>query len=256
MTKPFPYVLRASGPTCLGLIVLQSDETVEEDFRRLVPRSIRLLVSRVPSGAEVTPETLGAMEGHLTEAAALFPEGAWFDAVGYACTSGTAQIGADRVAERVRAGARTRGVTNPVTALVEACRSEGLGRIAFLSPYMESVSDRIRTVLDEAGVETPVFGTFGVPEEAKVARIDAASIRDAARSLAATGGVDALFMSCTNLNTLGVIAPLEAELGLPVFSSNLVLAWHMLGVAGAARVARPRDLLGPAEPPPGRQQPD
>jgi maleate isomerase len=243
MTRAFPYVLRDLDPTCLGLIVLQSDETVEHDFRRLLPDSVRLLVSRVPSGAEVTPETLGAMEGHLTEAAALFPEGARFDAVGYACTSGTAHIGAERVAERVRAGTLTRSVTNPVTALVEACRSEGVGRIAFLSPYMESVSNRIRTVLAEAGVETPVFGTFGVPEEAKVARIHAASIRDAARALVATGGVDALFMSCTNLDTLGVIGPLEAELGLPVFSSNLVLGWHMLAASGARTLGRPADLL-------------
>ena len=39
-----------------------------------------------------------------------------------------------------------------------------------------------------------------------------------------------------------MIAPLQAELGLPVLSSNLVLAWHMLTQAGVdART--PRDLL-------------
>ncbi len=63
-------------------------------------------------------------------------------------------------------------------------------------------------------------------------RIDATSIIDAARDLCADAQLDALFLSCTNLRTLEVIAPLEAELGMPVLSSNLVLAWHMSQLAG------------------------
>ena len=41
------------------------------------------------------------------------------------------------------------------------------------------------------------------------------------------GEVDAVFLSCTNLRTLDVIDEIEAELGLPVVSSNQALAWHM-----------------------------
>ena len=92
MTR-FSYALEGRRATRLGLIVLQSDETIEVDFRRLLPAAAKLLVSRVPSGTEVTPETLGAMEGRLTEAASLFPRGLAFDALGYGCTSAAAQIG-------------------------------------------------------------------------------------------------------------------------------------------------------------------
>jgi maleate isomerase len=44
--------------------------------------------------------------------------------------------------------------------------------------------------------------------------------------------VDGLFLSCTNLRTLDVIAPLEEKLKMPVLSSNLVLAWHLSQIAG------------------------
>ncbi|MDB4085456.1 Asp/Glu racemase, partial [Amylibacter sp.] len=39
--------------------------------------------------------------------------------------------------------------------------------------------------------------------------------------------VDAIFLSCTNLNTLSVIKSIEEKIGKPVLSSNQVLAWHM-----------------------------
>ena len=39
---------------------------------------------------------------------------------------------------------------------------------------------------------------------------------------------EAIFVSCTNLATYDVIAPLEAELGKPVITANQVTMWAML----------------------------
>ena len=91
-----PYTL--TGPigtkATLGLIVLQVDETIEQDFRRLFrDPAIALYVSRIPSGADLTPETIATMKTTLPDAAALLPPAASFDVVGYACTSGTTLIG-------------------------------------------------------------------------------------------------------------------------------------------------------------------
>ncbi|WP_146345314.1 maleate cis-trans isomerase family protein [Phaeobacter marinintestinus] len=215
-----------------GLIALQTDERIESDMRRLLPPDMPLFVSRVPSAPEVTRETLAQMEGHLTGAATLLPPSARFSVIGYGCTSGSAQIGTDTVADRVREGANTRGVTNPVSALLAACAALGIRRLALLSPYVAAVSDQLRTVLAENGVQTPVFGSFDVSQEARVIRIAPASIIDAAETLMRSGDADAVFLSCTNLNTLDTIAELEDRTGLPVLSSNLVLAWHMARLAG------------------------
>jgi maleate isomerase len=218
-------------PAALGLVVLQADETIEGDFRAMLPPDNPLYVSRVPSGDAVTPETLQAMAAHITAAAALLPHGARFDSVGYACTSGTAQIGVDRIAALLRAGIDTTHISEPVSALVAACRALAVRRLAILSPYVAAVSERLRDTLSAQGVETPVFGSFEEAEEARVVRIDGASILSAARDLAGQDVVDAIFLSCTNLRTLDVIDRIEGETGLPCLSSNQVLAWHMAGAA-------------------------
>ena len=73
----------------MGLIVLQSDETIEAEFRAILPQAdVATYVSRVPSAAEVTTETLAEMEAELPRAARLLPPTLAFDVVGYGCTSG------------------------------------------------------------------------------------------------------------------------------------------------------------------------
>lgn len=228
----FPYRLDPPPSATLGLIVLKEDETLEQDMRRLLPASAQLHVSRVPSGKEVTRETLAAMEAELPAAARLFPSAVRFDAVGYGCTSGTAVIGAARVAGLVRAGTETGTVTEPVSALLSACRALGVTRLAFLSPYIAEVSARLREVLAEGGVESPVFGSFDEAEEARVARIDAASVIEAATALGGAAEAEAVFLSCTNLRTLDAIAEIRRRTGKPVLSSNLVLGWHLCRLAG------------------------
>lgn len=228
----FTYSLDPAPAGVLGLIVLQEDETLEQDMRRLLPAAAQTHITRVPSGAEVTEDTLAAMEAKLPAAARLFPSAARFDAVGYGCTSGTAVIGTGRVAALVKDGCAADRVTEPVTALLAACRYLGVRRLAFLSPYVAAVSARLRAVLAEGGLQSPVFGSFDEAEEAKVARIDTASVIDAAVELGAAEAAEAIFLSCTNLRTLDAIPEIERRTGKPVLSSNLVLGWHLCRLAG------------------------
>jgi maleate isomerase len=243
--RNLPYRLTTTRPASIGLVVLQADERIENDFRRMIPNALDLLVSRVPSGTMLTRDTLARMEAHLTASADLFPRAADFCAVGYGCTSGTAEIGSARVAELIMAGVKTRSVTEPITALVAACRSLGVTSLGVLSPYVASVSNRLRSVLADDGIEVPVFGSFNEATEANVARIDSAAIYEAALDLAKDKDIDALFLSCTNLDTLEIIAPLEDALDLPVLTSNLVLAWHLCQLADTSPVRLPYRLFAP-----------
>ena len=235
----FSYTAVSIEPTRIGIIVLQSDETIERDLMAM-RGDADVFVSRVPSGQEVTAETLESMAGHITASASLFPQTISFDAVGYGCTSGTAQIGVSEIERLVKFGTQTKTVSQPVSALVAACEHLGLKRIAFLSPYIEGVSANLRQVLQDNGVETPAFGTFGEAEEFKVVRISGASVMEAATALVRDSKVDGIFLSCTNLRTLDLIMPLEAALDMPVLSSNLVLAWHLAQLSG-----NPESLSGP-----------
>lgn len=233
------YTIEPTRPTQVGVIALQADETIEPDMRRLMPPDVEYMVSRVPSGTSVTPDTLREMAGNLTASAALFPRGADMACVAYGCTSGTAEIGATTIAELVKAGVPTKTVTEPVSALIAACRYLGVARLGLLSPYIASVSDRLRDVLAASGIGVTAFASFDEPVEERVVRIASGSVIDAAVALGQDTQVDALFLSCTNLRTLDAIPAIETALGIPVLSSNLVLAWHM---ARLADTGLPRDL--------------
>lgn len=228
----YSYTRAPDGPAPLGMIVLQTDETLEGDLRRMLPVTTPLYVSRVASAPEVTPESLRAMAGQLTDAAALLPQAMAYAAVGYGCTSASAQIGTGQVAALIGGGVRTAHVTDPLSALIAACGALGITRLAFLSPYTADVSDRLRAALAQAGIETPVFGSFNEANEASVVRIAPRSILEAATDLTAQGGTQGVFLSCTNLRTLDVIEQIEARTGLPCLSSNQVLGWQLAQRSG------------------------
>lgn len=227
----FPYTLQEDNLPRLGLIVLQVDETIEQDFRRLFPPdTARIHVSRIPSGAELTPDSIATMATTLPAAASLLPDPC--DVVGYACTSGTTLIGAARVRALVQSATRTQAVTDPLTATLARCHTLGLTRIGIVSPYIASVAAPIRAAFTAAGITVPDTLSFGEDIEARVARIAPASIAEAARDLARRNTLDGIFLSCTNLRTHDILAPLSGELGLPVLSSNRCLAWHMAVLSG------------------------
>jgi maleate isomerase len=239
-----PHSLGHHRPPQIGVLVLSADETLEPDFRRLLPPPVEVLAARVPSGDHVLPETLAAMDGTLAEAAGRFPEGAAFASVGYACTSATAQIGAERLHGQITAGLGAPcPVTDPVTATLAAFRALGVSRIGLVSPYVEAVSARLIETFAASGLRVTRFGSFNVSEEARVVRIAPGSIRDAALAIG-DGDCEAVFLSCTNLRTLDVIDPIEAALGKPVLSSNTALAWHLAQLAGVAEMARIPGAVG------------
>ncbi len=217
----------------LGLIVLQADETIEPEFQRLIrDLGVALYTTRIASGQTVTPETLMAMEAALPAAAGLFPASLAFDVIGYACTSGATFIGSENLARLVRSAARTKHVTDPLNAVIAACGALGVRRLGFVTPYVMEVSAAMRAALKQHGLEIAAFGSFEQAEERTVARIDPASILDAALQVGGGAAADAVFLSCTNLRTLDIIAPAEAQLGKPVITSTQALAWHMLRTAG------------------------
>ncbi len=217
----------------LGLIVLQCDETIEHDFRRCFPQGdVAVYVSRVPSGAEVTTGTLAAMETELPRAAALLPPSLRYDAVGYGCTSGATVIGPDRVGTLVAGAADVAAVTNPLSAVRAALAAFGVTRVGLVSPYIAEVTAPLIAALELGGVTVAASVSFDEAVEARVARIDPASIEAAALDVARARGVEAVFLSCTNLRTLDLIGRVEAATGIPVVSSNQALAWHMAQLAG------------------------
>ncbi len=216
----------------LGLIVLQTDETIEHEVVPMMKRpGVALYHSRIPMPPEVSAQALAKMEEGLPVAAALFPTSLDLDVIGYGCTSAATVIGPEGVAQAIRRERPEALVTEPITAAIEACHAVDARRIGFVTPYVAEVSAKMRSMLEQNGCAVVGFGSFNEADDRRVARITAESILAAIETVAAQDNCDAVFVSCTNLRVAGIVEEAEARIGRPVLSSNLALAWHMLTLA-------------------------
>ena len=227
----------------LGVVVLQTDETLEPELRSVLGEDgVALYHSRIPNSDDVTAETLQAMAAEMPRALSLLPIGRPLDVVAYACTSASTVIGEGKVSEMIRAAHPAAETTNPISAVIAACRHLEVRRLGLLTPYSLDVSARMQALLEDAGIEIAAFASFEEASDERVARLAPASVRAAIGEVARSADVDAVFASCTNLQTFSIIDAAEADIGKPVISSNAALAWDMRRKAG----------LGPLADGPGR----
>lgn len=226
----------------LGVIVLETDETLEPELARITNLpDVALYHSRIPMVTDIRPETLGQMQRDLPAAVQLLPAALDFDVIGYGCTSGSAVIGSANVARAVQSVFPNAQVTDPLAAITAAGRALGVRRLGFITPYLPEVSQQMRLVLEQAGFEIAAFGSFEESDDRVVAKITESAIVAAATHVAGLAPCDALVISCTNLRCLRVIAQIETHTGIPVISSNQALGWHMLRLSG---INKPTPTLG------------
>jgi maleate cis-trans isomerase len=120
-------------------------------------------------------------------------------------------------------------------AILAAFRVLDARRVLLVTPYVERVHQREIDFFAAHGVAVIGGSCLGVDGNTEMARIEpnaiAAQVREAASNVVA----DACFISCAAIRSAGLIAGLEASLGIPVITSNQVLVWHALRTLGICR---------------------
>ena len=217
----------------IGLVVLASDYTLENEFKQVINQTgVDLYHSRIANAPDITPETLRAMGPTMTETASRLLPNDDLDVLAYGCTSASTVLGPDAVNDMLLAAKPMAKVTNPVSAAFAAFEAFGAKRIAVLTPYRRDVNEFVQECLERGGYEIPVFGSFNEEMDPVVCTIDEDSLRNGIRTLLAETTVDAVFVSCTSIRMMHIVETLEAEFDLPVTSSNHAMAWHCLRLAG------------------------
>ncbi|SLN26689.1 Arylmalonate decarboxylase [Falsiruegeria litorea R37] len=242
MKLPFDTDAGIGTRANLGVVVLETDETLEQEFARMthVP-GVALYHNRIPMVPEIRPETLKQMAADLPAAASLFPSSLQFDVIGYGCTSASTVIGPDGVRDAIQSARPEARVTDPLSAIIAACKALEATRLGFVTPYLPEVSAQMRDKLEDAGNTITSFGSFEESDDRVVARITPKAILNAVDAVTQGADCDAVVISCTNLRCLDIIPQAEAQAGVPVITSNQALAWHMLRLSG---VADPRPEFG------------
>ncbi|NND92241.1 MAG: Asp/Glu racemase [Granulosicoccus sp.] len=227
--RQLPFDIEEDREDCpaVGLVVLQTDETMEHELRHWLPANTRLFHTRIPNRIDINHDSLQAMKQALPESVALLPASTDFKVIAYGCTSAATVIGEQAVTDAVRSVFPGVAVTNPLSAIKARLVHLNAHRIALLTPYVPQVSQSMVDALESSGFNVVSVASFHEEHDDRVARIAQHSLLNAMTTLAGEGPVDAIVAACTNLRTRGLTERASEQLGIPVISSNAALSWHI-----------------------------
>jgi maleate isomerase len=230
-------------------VVAPFDFALDRELWRWAPDDVSLYMTRLPFvPVPVTVEMAAALSDHPTVRRAtrdvLAPEPL---VVAFACASGSFVHGADgeRLLGQSILDAGAPAATTTSGALVEALALLDTRRIAVVTPYIDSVTERLIGFLGEHGVE--VVSSVGLGLLNHIWKVGYSEV------IAAVSAVDhqdaeAVFISCTNVPTYDIIAPLERMLGKPVLTANQVTMCSALRSMGSQAMGAGQWLVEVARP--------
>jgi maleate isomerase len=209
----------------LGLMIPSSNTMMEADFARNVPARISVHTARM-----FLEDTTAAGENRMLDEfvlpAARDLGTARPHVVVFGCTSAGALRGngydaalCERISELT--GAPT---VSTIRAVREAVAAAGATRLGVLTPYIGELNEKIRGSIEADGVQVAQITGLGITDNFAIAMVTGPEIVDfavrALGGLAANGGIDAVFISCTNFGAMAVRSAISERLGLPVVTSN------------------------------------
>ncbi len=209
----------------LGFILLNTEETADDDIRALVPPDVGVFITRVRLDDPVTVENLAAVAGGLGDAARLLPEN--LDAIAYVCTSGSIAAGEAAVERAIRSAQPATTPLALVTCVVDALRHLGITRVAVGTPYLDEVNRMEAAFLDGRGFDVCAMRGLGIAGGRDMTRVAPCDIVRLAHDVC-TSDCDGIFLSCTALRAVEVVDLIEQQTGKPVVTSNQALVWRMV----------------------------
>jgi maleate isomerase len=121
--------------------------------------------------------------------------------------------------------------TSSVLALEEVLRATGVERLGLVTPYLDEIQQRIVLAFGNAGFTTVAERHLGERVNFAFAEVEPARIAAMVRAVAAERP-QAITTFCTNLDAAALAAPLERELGLPIYDTVSTAVWKSLCLAG------------------------
>lgn len=227
-------------------VVAPFDFALDRELWRWAPDDVSLYLTRlpfvpVPVTVEMAAELSDPERVRRATADVLAPGPL---VVTYACTSGSFVGGA--AGERalihgiLSAGAPAASTTSG--GLIAALGVLGLQRIAVVTPYIDSVTERLLVFLVEHGIDVVARVDLGLLDN--IWKLGYAEIVQAV-GVADVPEADGVFISCTNVPTYDIIQPLERWLNKPVLTANQVTMWAALRQIGAPLTAAGQWLAEP-----------
>jgi maleate isomerase len=216
----------------VGVLVPPANTTVEPELWDLMPRSITVHTSRLP-GRVAEDTSTGMRERFLGYNETLASSADSFgglnlDSLGYACTGASYLVGPsgeEALLAKLRAGGVNQ-VNTAARAITDVLRSMRRERIGLVSPYPAWLTELASGYWQASGFE--VSGFDHVAGVVSIYNIEPEDVVHTGLRVAETKP-DALLLSGTGMCSLEPIELLSDQLDIPVISSNVCLAWWLMG---------------------------
>ena len=204
----------------VGLLVPSVNTVAEPEFWRLIPTTSTLHAARMRNSTCDVNDAYQMLD-HAVRAADELGS-ANVNVIAFACTASSFVAGKEgerRLRDQISTSANAPAVTTS-GAVVDELRSIGARRIALYTPYPKELNLHETRFLAEHGIETVSDHGLGISTAVEIADVTSQMVLDLIARNAPPITADAIFLSCTNLATIGVIRIVERTYDLPVLSSN------------------------------------
>ena len=215
-------------------MVPSNNSVLEPEFWSRVPPGVAFYATRLPARGNLTVEAVRRMETEVDRAVDLLVATgvsllAYADMVTtFVMDDGWNQATTTAIAHRAGVPCLTAW-----TALESALNALSVRRLAVGTPYPRQVHALVRPFLERRGFTVTGEGTLDVLGMADVPRLSMERVRALAAGLDRTDA-EAVVLLATDLPTFEVISSLEAELAIPVLTSNQTLLWDSLKRGGVS----------------------
>ena len=215
-------------------MVPSNNSVLEPEFWSRVPPGVAFYATRLPARGNLTVEAVRRMETEVDRAVDLLVATgvsllAYADMVTtFVMDDGWNQATTTAIAHRAGVPCLTAW-----TALESALNAISVRRLAVGTPYPRQIHALVRPFLERRGFTVTGEGTLDVLGMADVPRLSMERVRALAAGLDRTGA-EAVVLLATDLPTFDVISSLEAELAIPVLTSNQTLLWDSLKQGGVS----------------------
>jgi len=224
-----PYGWRAR----IGLIVPSPNTVAETEFWRMAPDGVTIHTTRLLYRADEVDDPLTDMEQFLPQTLEEL-RGLEVDVVAYSCTASALRTPHEHTRDEISQALDLPTVTTMGTIL-DAFRALGVTKIAVGSPYPDAVNDAEREYFESQGLTVTAdegLVLFEAQERLRHMNLVREEDVEALAEKIDSPEAQAVFLSCADLATLGVIDTLEKKLGKPVITSVQATFWGSLRAAG------------------------
>ncbi|MCP2053123.1 UNVERIFIED_ORG: maleate isomerase [Pseudomonas fluorescens] len=227
-------------PYRIGQIVPSSNTTMETEIPAMLnarqairPERFTFHSSRMRM-KQVRKEELAAMDGE-SDRCAIELSDAKVDVLGYACLVAIMAMGLGyhrNSEQRLRQATADNDANAPVItsagALIEGLKVMGAKRIAIVAPYMKPLTELVVNYIREEGFDVVDWRALEIPDNLEVARHDPANLPAIVAGMNLEG-VDVIVLSaCVQMQSLPVVAKVEAQTGKPVLTAAIATTYAML----------------------------